>query len=277
MIGQKTMQTRMVHAQPRFTILVGAKGSGRKTLVNEKVVPKFTFSYTCGVSIDNVRTMIDTAKYNAGVKSLYFIPDADAMSLNAKNALLKLLEEPPRDAYFIMTLENEENTLPTIRSRATIYYMDRYSSLDLTCYMREKWGIQDDKMQQLLVRLCSVPGEIDLLANMVTEFDEYVEKVVNNIAVVSGSNSFKIGAKINLDGDDSKFDLGLFWRGFINACMSRIKLGKEYARSNRKYTTGIQITSKYIQSLRVNGVNKQMAFDNWLLDIRAEWFNYADD
>jgi DNA polymerase-3 subunit delta' len=36
----------------------------------------------------------------------------------AANALLKLLEEPPREAYFVLTTEDPRRVLPTIRSRA---------------------------------------------------------------------------------------------------------------------------------------------------------------
>jgi DNA polymerase-3 subunit delta' len=42
---------------------------------------------------------------------------ADAMNVAAQNALLKVLEEPPPEAFFLLTAENEGELLPTIRSR----------------------------------------------------------------------------------------------------------------------------------------------------------------
>jgi DNA polymerase-3 subunit delta' len=39
------------------------------------------------------------------------------MNVAAQNALLKVLEEPPPDGYFLLISENEQELLPTIRSR----------------------------------------------------------------------------------------------------------------------------------------------------------------
>ena len=100
----------------------------------------------------------------------------------------------------------------------------------------------------------------------VLDFYNYVEKVVDNIALVSGSNAFKIGDKIAFkDSDEKKYDLKLFWKSFMTICVSRIK------DDPFKYSAGIRITSKYLQELRITGINKQSTFDCWLLDIRQEW------
>lgn len=47
----------------------------------------------------------------------FIIADADSMNVNAQNALLKLLEEPPSYAYFFLLASNPLALLPTIRSR----------------------------------------------------------------------------------------------------------------------------------------------------------------
>ena len=101
-------------------------------------------------------------------------------------------------------------------------------------------------------------------------------KVVDNIALVQGSNAFKISDKINLSSDEDKYDLSLFWRAFIAECYKRIIAN--YMQNDRlMYCTGVKITSKYIRDLRKSGINKQFLFDNWLLDIREAWFEYADN
>lgn len=56
---------------------------------------------------------------------LTVIEDADAMTAQAQNAFLKLLEEPPAGAYFLMLCENSAALLPTIRSRASVLRMER--------------------------------------------------------------------------------------------------------------------------------------------------------
>lgn len=47
----------------------------------------------------------------------YIIQNADAMNASAQNALLKILEEPPSYAHFILLASNPLALLPTVRSR----------------------------------------------------------------------------------------------------------------------------------------------------------------
>lgn len=51
------------------------------------------------------------------VRRVIIIEDAQALTTEAQNALLKTLEEPPLDTIFILTLANTANILPTILSR----------------------------------------------------------------------------------------------------------------------------------------------------------------
>ncbi|MCL2408473.1 MAG: hypothetical protein FWC96_02515 [Oscillospiraceae bacterium] len=55
----------------------------------------------------------------AGCKA-YIISPADAMNASAQNALLKLLEDPPSYAVFIMKTDNPQALLPTVRSRCAM-------------------------------------------------------------------------------------------------------------------------------------------------------------
>ncbi|MDR1131416.1 MAG: DNA polymerase III subunit [Oscillospiraceae bacterium] len=48
---------------------------------------------------------------------VYIIEDADSMNVSAQNAALKILEEPPAYAVFILCAESAEALLPTVRSR----------------------------------------------------------------------------------------------------------------------------------------------------------------
>lgn len=48
----------------------------------------------------------------------YIIKDADTMTPQAQNALLKLFEEPPSGVYFILLCTSSAALLPTVRSRA---------------------------------------------------------------------------------------------------------------------------------------------------------------
>jgi len=50
-------------------------------------------------------------------RKAYVINDADTMNISAQNALLRILEEPPAHAVFILKTDNPSALLPTVRSR----------------------------------------------------------------------------------------------------------------------------------------------------------------
>jgi hypothetical protein len=54
---------------------------------------------------------------NESDKKVYVINDADIMRKEAQNALLQILEEPPRHTVFILKSENRAALLPTVLSR----------------------------------------------------------------------------------------------------------------------------------------------------------------
>lgn len=57
-------------------------------------------------------------KPNEGRRKIYLIPRAMDMNAAAQNALLKVVEEPPEYAAFLLLTDAAERLLPTIRSRA---------------------------------------------------------------------------------------------------------------------------------------------------------------
>jgi len=53
-------------------------------------------------------------------KSLVVIHEAESLTIQAQNALLKTLEEPPENSKIVLETKNENNLLPTITSRCQI-------------------------------------------------------------------------------------------------------------------------------------------------------------
>ena len=270
MIGQKQLLEKIQNEIEgnrfsRFILLVGAKGSGKKTLV--KQIAEMLGAYLCiqpDVKIESVRNMISDA-YKVASKTLYVLADADKMSLAAKNAMLKVAEEPPNNSYILMTLESENNTLDTIRSRARIYHMENYTSDLIFEYANSKYSLERSDMM-IVQELCETPLEVDMLVESgVKEFFGYVEKVISNINQVSGANAFKIASRLSLKEDSEGYDLRLFLKAFLTVCARRL------TDDIIQYGSGIRITSKYLQELRITGVNKQSLFDMWILDIRKAW------
>lgn len=72
------------------------------------------------IRIEDVRNMQQLAVVHPGMARhrLIIIEQAESMQVETANCLLKLLEEPPPFGVFLLTTDNLEAMLPTIRSRA---------------------------------------------------------------------------------------------------------------------------------------------------------------
>ena len=71
------------------------------------------------VSVELIRQLQADAyiRPNEAERKIYLIPRAMDMTDAAQNALLKLMEEPPAYAVFLLLTDNAEKLLPTVRSR----------------------------------------------------------------------------------------------------------------------------------------------------------------
>ncbi len=109
----------------------------------------------------SVKIVRDLIKPSAYVKpgeadgKICIIKDADTMNLNAQNALLKILEEPPKNVKFILCCESSGSMLETIRSRSTVY-----SLLN-----------EDDSADEDIVKARQLAGELIECLMLPTEFE----------------------------------------------------------------------------------------------------------
>lgn len=272
MIGQRVLLERIggqIERKkfPRFSILIGEKGSGKKTMAKDIAQMLGAMPVLAGIKAEDIREIIDVS-YRVTDTVVYIIADCDNMSGASANALLKVTEEPPQNAYFILTCENEENLLSTIRSRGVTYMLEPYTYDDKCDYLDtcEKRPKEDDV--EFVLEVASNIGEIEQLLNMdINAFRDYVTLVIDNIAEVSDSNSFKIGDKVALKDEDNKYSVKLFWKAFNSVCVDRMRNGNDPLM----YARAIGVTGDYAQQLNIRGINKQMLFDNWLIAIREEW------
>lgn len=79
-------------------------------------------------------------------KKVYVIDDADLMSEESQNCLLKTLEEPPEYAVIILIVSNESRILPTIKSRCVIIKFQPLTSKEIK---QVKPELSDDLIQLL--------------------------------------------------------------------------------------------------------------------------------
>lgn len=270
MIGQREVITKIFGQIergkfPRFSILIGESGGGKKTLAKEISNKLGVSSVIIGTTVDNIRGCIEDS-YKLVDPMVYIIADCDNMSSAAANALLKVTEEPPQQAYFILTCENLENLLPTIKSRGVTYMLEPYSYEDKCDYLSVCSKQLSEEDETFILDVATNIGDLKMFMDIdVAEFRNYVILVIDNIAKVQGSNAFKIGDKISLK-EDNKYDLRLFWKAFICLCVDRM-VGEDAI----KYAVAVAMTGNALQQLSIKGINKDMLFSTWVLDIRSEW------
>ncbi|MBR2344113.1 MAG: DNA polymerase III subunit [Clostridia bacterium] len=90
---------------------------------------------TVGVSqIKELRPAMYLSPTEAPCK-VYIIREADKMTPEAQNALLIILEEPPRDVYIILLATSLDRILTTIRSRAQYIPMQRFTRDELDTHL----------------------------------------------------------------------------------------------------------------------------------------------
>lgn len=269
MVGQEKNK-RLVEAYknspygfPRFMIITGEKGAGKRTLATyiAKEGIKGFIAYS-GIGVEDVRNTIETS-YKCNAPVVYIFADADKMSPQAKNALLKITEEPPRQAYFILTFEDPNNCIETLRSRATELKMEPYLRRDLIQFTDN----------DIIIDVAYNIGQVEeLLALNVDEFVGFCNEVLDNIAVVTGVNAFKIANKFKFKEDGEGYNPILFfqclshilWMRVIEAA-DRNDMGSTYYN---KMMSMMVCCGKYKRELKIRGVKKESVFDLWILDAR---------
>ncbi|MBQ2678670.1 MAG: DNA polymerase III subunit [Firmicutes bacterium] len=100
------------------------------------------------VGIDDIRTQVlvkaATKPYKYSRK-VFIIENADTLTAEAQNSLLKTLEEPPEYVVFIMTAVSARALLPTVLSRSVILKTEELPAKEISKYLAEKLGIPEDK------------------------------------------------------------------------------------------------------------------------------------
>lgn len=271
MIGQKInlefLQTCVDNdCFPRFIIITGAKGSGKKTLAN--YIAKHLLNaikIEPGNGVEAVREAI-TNSYRCAGTTVYIFPDADKMSVQAKNAMLKITEEPPRQAYFIMTVESMSNTLGTLKSRGTEIQMESYSYTELASLVENP-----NENDKLALQIATNPGQLqELRALNVKEFYAFCEKVLDNIASVTGVNAFKIGNSFKFKDEGEGYDPVLFFECIKLICLERSHNTNLFSEI-RALAQTIMKTNEYQRDFSLTGVKKDSTFDMWILEMRRIW------
>lgn len=271
MIGQVPL-VKLIHSSdwvtPRFTILSGGRGSGKRILASMMANKESIPLVDCGIKVDDVRDVINFS-HKLGGGALFMFANADHMSHAARNALLKVTEEAPRQSKFLITVHDFNQVMPTLLSRGYIMQLAPYKPDELIEYACTL-GAVNPQEQQIISEICQTPGDVDILFKTVPEdFYSYVNLVVDNLREVSPANALKIGKQMAFKPDDEGYDVVLFLRAFMILCNRRDRPGLDTLGAYE----AIRNTTRFLGELNINGVNKSATFDMWLLDMMGVFGN----
>ncbi len=98
------------------------------------------------VGVEDIRLQVNgdiqVKPYNSPYK-IYIIDDADKLTEQAQNALLKTIEEPPEYAVVLLLVSNISVILPTILSRCVTLNLKPVDKLEIKEFLMEKHKIPD--------------------------------------------------------------------------------------------------------------------------------------
>ena len=131
------------------------------------------------IGVDDIRDGInDTVfikPYSSNYK-IYIIQEAEKMTPQAQNALLKTIEEPPEYGIVIIITSQPEKLLPTIRSRCVMVLTKPVKEKDIHDYLVSKYSVSEDKATFAIEYAQGNLGKAILLAS-----NENYEKLVQSV------------------------------------------------------------------------------------------------
>ncbi len=160
------------------------------------------------IGVDDIRRQINgdvAIKPYSGPKKIYIVNEGEKMTVQAQNALLKTLEEPPEYAVILILTDNVNTLLPTILSRCVVLNMKPVRDAQIKEYLMENMGIPDYKADICVAFARGNVGKARLLANS-EEFDKVKDEAITLLKYIGEMELHEIVAAIKKI-NEYKFDV----------------------------------------------------------------------
>ena len=189
-------------------------------------------------------------------RKVYIINDADKMTKEAQNCLLKTLEEPPEYSTIILIGSNENAFLNTIKSRCMIMTFKPISSDLIKKYMEETYGMQNISENMLE----AFQGSIGKAINLKDKKEQYekIEKAIQEMDTKNIIDCLQLCEEIYKEKDEIMNILE-----YVNIILLRM------SKKNIKYANCIEIVENTKKRLNQNA-NYDMSIDNMIMNMWEE-------
>lgn len=146
---------------------------------------------------------------NEANAKVYIFNDAENISAVSQNALLKVLEEPPKSVIFIINCKEKTNLLDTVISRATVFICDE----------KETESISEEILN--IIRTASKQSEYELLSLLQGYSNEKGEllRVFDELII-----SLRLLYRLKVNGKDFEEDTELLETLTLNRILNAIDI-----------------------------------------------------
>lgn len=241
------------------------------------------------IKIDQVREIQKRLRFRPmeGGRRACIIDPADQMKAEASNALLKILEEPPRDTHLLLITARPHQLLSTILSRCQWVKFKPLSQPDIAQILKKDKGLDEEKARFYASLAGGSAGQAVSLSARV-DFQKRLDwlQVFSDLPQKSTEEVFETCERLAKEEEEigDLMDLWKIWvrdltvfkvqgdrtkEGLINHdLLSTVE--KDAAKSTFDRLEGIfSLISEVQRSLAYN-VNKQLALETLMLEIRKE-------
>lgn len=212
------------------------------------------------IKIDQIRQMQKKIleKPIISNKKVYIIDEADKMTKEAQNCLLKTLEEPQEFIVIILITSNENNIIPTVKSRCTKIHFSKIENEKILKYLNEKFG--DVHLDESMLKLCdgSISKSIEIIQK---------QEILNNICIFI--NEIEKIDELEMINYNSLFYEN---KADINLLLDYMYILLFYKMKNSQkagYIKSMEIVQKTKNKI-LNSNNYDMSIDNMLIKIWRE-------
>lgn len=153
---------------------------------NQPDIIRVTHEKPGSIGVDDIRGQINgdiaIKPYNSPYK-IYIVNEAEKMTVQAQNALLKTLEEPPAYAVILLLTTNVNSLLQTILSRCVILNMKPVSDQLVKAYLMQEMQVPDYKAEVCVAFARGNIGKARQLAAS-EDFDKVKEEALSLLKYV---------------------------------------------------------------------------------------------
>lgn len=165
---------------------------------NQPDIIKVTHEKPGTISVDDIRTQINNdvaIKPYSSPRKVYIVNEAEKMTPQAQNALLKTLEEPPEYAVILLLTANVNSLLPTILSRCVVLNMKPVSDEKVKKYLMEQLQVPDYKAEVCVAFARGNVGKAKALASS-EDFENVKNEALSLLKYIQDMELYEIIAAI---------------------------------------------------------------------------------